>query len=176
MCHLNLDCRLAKLLDGSRTHGASVAHKRGSLAVPLRIDPIDRVFQHRGGAIVVFRRDEYKTIRGPDLSRPFLHHFMFVRRPARPGRGHGLIEERHREVSEIEKPAFNPFSLMQLLKNPLRRLFGKPALTCAADDHRNGHDVSLPLADAFYRPVMKRCWAQTQSALRGNSDESSRAA
>jgi hypothetical protein len=60
---------------------------------------------------------------------------MFVRRAARHGRGRGLIEERHREVSEIEKPAFNPFSLMQLLKNPLRRLFGKPALTCAADDH-----------------------------------------
>src|ERR1700724_1196410 len=89
----------------------------------------------RGGAVVVFRRDEYKTIRGPDLSRPFLHHLMFVRRAPRDGRGRGLIEERHREVPEIEKPAFNPFSLMQLLKNPLRRLFGKPALTCAADDH-----------------------------------------
>ena len=36
-----------------------------------------------------------------------------------------LIEERHREVSEIKKPAFNPFSPMHVLKNPLRRLFGK---------------------------------------------------
>jgi hypothetical protein len=65
----------------------------------------------------------------------FLHHLMFVSRAAWHCRGHGLIEERHREVSEIEKPAFNRFSFVQLLKNPLRRLFGKPALTCAADDH-----------------------------------------
>jgi hypothetical protein len=57
------------------------------------------------------------------------------RRAARHGQGRGLIEERHWEVSEIEKLAFNPFSLMHLLKNPLRRLFRKPALTCAANDH-----------------------------------------
>jgi hypothetical protein len=54
-------------------------------------------------------------------------------------RRHGLIEERHWEVSKIEKPSFNPFSLMQLLKNPLRRLFGKPALARAADDYGNCH-------------------------------------
>src|ERR1700732_4693940 len=56
-------------------------------------------------------------------------------RAARHGRGRGLIEERHREVSEIEKLRFNPLSLMKLLKNPLRRLFGEAALTRAADDH-----------------------------------------
>src|ERR1700736_1026512 len=70
--HLNLDGCLAKLLDGSRTHGASVTHKRGSFAVPFRIDPIDRVFQHGGWAVVVFRRDEYKTIRRRDLGGPLL--------------------------------------------------------------------------------------------------------
>ena len=59
--HLNFDCGLAKLLDGSRAHGAAAAHKGGSLAVPLRVNPIDCIFQHRGGAIVVFRRDEYKS-------------------------------------------------------------------------------------------------------------------
>jgi hypothetical protein len=47
----------------------------------------------------------------------------------------GLVEERHWEVAEIEKLRFNPLSLMKLLKNPLRRFFRKPALTCAADDH-----------------------------------------
>jgi hypothetical protein len=62
---------------------------------------------------------------------------MFLMRAAWHGRGRGLIEERHREVSEIEKPAFNPFSLMQLLKNPLRRLFREPTLACAADDYGN---------------------------------------
>jgi len=50
-------------------------------------------------------------------------------------RGRRLIEERHREFPEIEKPAFNPLSLVKLMKNPLRRLFGKPALTWAANDH-----------------------------------------
>jgi len=60
---------------------------------------------------------------------------MFVRRAAWHCRGRGLIEEGHWEVSEIEKLRFDPFSLLQLLKDPLRRLFGKPALTCAADDH-----------------------------------------
>src|SRR5580658_139496 len=133
--HLNLDCRLAKLLDGSRTHGASVAHKRGSLAVPLRIDPIDRVFQYRGGAVVVLRRDEYKTIRGRNLGRPSLHYLMFVRRPARHRWRHGLLEERHGKVAEVEKLRFHPLTLAKLLKNPLRRFFGKPALACAADDH-----------------------------------------
>ena len=54
---------------------------------------------------------------------------MFVRRAARHGRGRGLIEERHREVAEIEKLGFNPLSLIKLLKNPLRRFFRKPALT-----------------------------------------------
>jgi hypothetical protein len=40
--------------------------------------------------------------------------------PAWPGQG--LIEERHREVAEIEKLRFNLLSLLKLLKNPLRRL------------------------------------------------------
>jgi hypothetical protein len=60
---------------------------------------------------------------------------MFVWWPAWHCWGRGLIEEGHWEVSEIEKLRFDPFSLLQLLKDPLRRLFGKPALTCAADDH-----------------------------------------
>jgi hypothetical protein len=60
---------------------------------------------------------------------------MFVRRAARHGWRHGLIEEGHREVAEIEEPTFNPLALLQLVKNPLRRLFGKPALPCAADDY-----------------------------------------
>src|SRR5689334_17428489 len=50
--HLNLDGRLAKLLDGSCAHDTSVANKRSSLAIPFRIDPIDRVFQHCGSAVV----------------------------------------------------------------------------------------------------------------------------
>src|SRR5258705_11183853 len=141
ICYLNLDCRLAKLLDGSGAHGASVAHNARRLCVPLRMDPIDWVFQHCGCTVVVFRRDEYKSIRGRDLSRPFLHHLVLVRRSSRHSWGHGLIEERHRELSEVEEPSFNTFSLMQLLKNPLSQLFRKPALACAADDYGNCHIV-----------------------------------
>src|SRR5689334_15770030 len=100
--HLNLDCRLAKLLDGSRTHGTSVAHKRSSLAVPVRINPIDRVFQYRGGAVVVFRRDEHKTIRSCDLTGPLLNNVVFVRRPAWHSWRQGLVEERHWEIAEVE--------------------------------------------------------------------------
>jgi hypothetical protein len=59
----------------------------------------------------------------------------------RHGWGHGLIEEGHWEVAEIKKLRFNPLSLTELLKNPLRRLFGKAALTCAADDYGDCHIV-----------------------------------
>src|SRR5947207_10066181 len=60
---LNLDHGFSELLNAARAHGAAVADERSRLAVPLRIHPIDRIFQHRGGAVVVFRRDKYKTIR-----------------------------------------------------------------------------------------------------------------
>src|SRR6266550_4258317 len=121
-CHLNLDCRLAKLLDGSCSHGAAVAHKGGGLAVPLGVNPVDGVFQHRRGAVVVFRRDEHKTIRRRDVAGPLLNYVVFVGRSARHSWRQGLVEERHRELAEVEEPSFNTFSLMQLLKNPLSRL------------------------------------------------------
>jgi hypothetical protein len=69
---------------------------------------------------------------------------MFVRQSARHRWRHGLVEERHGKVAEVEKAGFNPFSLAQLLKNPLSRLFGKPALARAADDYGNCH-IILPV-------------------------------
>src|SRR5580658_6663191 len=133
-CQLKFDSRLAKLLDGSGTHGATVAHKSGGLAVPLRVDPINRVFQYRRGAVVVFRLHEYETIGRRDLRGPVLNDVVFVRRPPRPGRRHWLVEEGHWEIAKVQKPRFYRFSLLKLLKNPLSRLFREPALACAADD------------------------------------------
>src|SRR6266404_4852744 len=43
---LNLDHGFSELLDAARAHGAAVAYERGRLAVPLRIDPVDRILEH----------------------------------------------------------------------------------------------------------------------------------
>jgi hypothetical protein len=67
-------------------HGASVAYKMPQPCDSTPDRPIDRVFSAEEGPLVVFRRNDYKTSGGPDLSRPFLHHLMFVRRAARHGR------------------------------------------------------------------------------------------
>jgi hypothetical protein len=58
---------------------------------------------------------------------------VFGWRPAWHCWRQGLVEERHREVAEIEKLRFNPLSLMKLLKNPLRRFFRESTLACTAD-------------------------------------------
>src|SRR5215470_7231048 len=66
-----------------------------------------------------------ECIRRRDFGRPFLNHLVFVRRTARHSRRHGLVEEGHREVAEIEKPGFDSLAFPKLVKNPLRRLLGK---------------------------------------------------
>src|SRR5258708_37085736 len=43
---LNLDHGFSELLDAARAHGAAVAYERRRLAVPLRIDPLDRILDH----------------------------------------------------------------------------------------------------------------------------------
>ena len=44
------------------------------------------------------------------------------------------------------KPRFDTLALLEVLENPLRRLFRKPALASAADDYRNScHIVFLLL-------------------------------
>ena len=43
---LNLDHGFPELLDAARAHGAAVAYERCRLAVPLRIDSVDRIFEH----------------------------------------------------------------------------------------------------------------------------------
>jgi len=55
---LKRDRRFAELLDGARAPHGAKAHEAGRLAIPFGIDPVDRVLEHRGGAEVVFGRDE----------------------------------------------------------------------------------------------------------------------
>jgi hypothetical protein len=68
---------------------------------------------------------------------------MFVRRAARHGGRHGLVEERQWKVPEIEQPRFDATAILEALKNPPGRLFGKPPLADAPNDHRNNGHVSL---------------------------------
>src|ERR1700730_14327823 len=143
--HLNFDCRLAKLLDSSCTHGAAIAHKGSGLAVPLWVNPIDCIFQDRGGTVVVFRRDKYKTIRCRDLDGPHFAYVVFVRRPARHGWWQGLVEEGHWEVAEVEQPCCDRLSLLKLLVNPLSRLFREPILACAANDYGDRYHIFCSL-------------------------------
>ena len=61
-------------------------------------------------------------------------NLTLVRRAAGHRRRQRLIKEGHRKVAKIEQPRFDSIALLEVLKNPLRRLFGKPALTRGADD------------------------------------------
>jgi hypothetical protein len=47
-------------------------------------------------------------------------------------RWHRLVEEGHREVTQIEKARFDFFPFTKMLEDPLGRLFGKSALPCTA--------------------------------------------
>src|SRR5216684_18207 len=59
-----------ELLDAARAHGAAVAYESSRLAVPLRINPVDGIFEHRRGAVVIFRSDENKPVRCGYCSGP----------------------------------------------------------------------------------------------------------
>src|SRR6266851_2740386 len=66
---------------------------------------------------------------------------MLVRRTARHGRRHGLVKEGHRKVAKIEQPCFDSVALLEVLKNPLRGLFRKPALARAAYDYGDSRHI-----------------------------------
>src|SRR3984893_6861714 len=138
-CHLKLDRHLPELLDTARAHGTAVAHERGRLAVPLGIDPVDRILQHGRRAVVVFRGDEHEPVRRGDGGGPLFHHLVLVWSAAGRGRRHRLVKEGHRKITKIEQPRFDAVALLEMLKNPLCRLLREPALTRAPDDYRYGH-------------------------------------
>jgi len=57
---------------------------------------------------------------------------MLIRRAAGHRRRQRLIKEGHRKVPKVEQSRFDSVALLEVLKNPLRRLLGEPALTRAA--------------------------------------------
>src|ERR1700746_3561669 len=140
---LKLYRRQAQLLDAASTHGTAITHKGGRLAIPLRINPVERVLEHRRRTVVVFWRDEDKAVRPGDFGSPLLDHFILVSRATRHGGRHGLVEEGHWKVPEIEQPRVDAVPVLELLKNPLCRFFGKATLAGAPYDHRNDGHVSL---------------------------------
>jgi hypothetical protein len=54
-----------------------------------------------------------------------------------------LVEEGHWKVPEIEQPRVEATAILEVLKNPLRRLFRKATLAGAPDDRRNNRHVLL---------------------------------
>src|ERR1700745_1597418 len=117
---LKLKRRQAELLDAASAHGAAITHKGGRLSVPLRINPVERVLEHRRGPIIVFRRDEDEAVRPGNFGGPLLDNFIVVSRAARHGRRHGLVEERHWKTPQIEQPRLDAAAILESLKNPLR--------------------------------------------------------
>src|SRR5207302_4613412 len=107
------------------------------LAIPLGVDPVDRVLEHRGRTVIVLRGDEDEAVGLRDRGGPSLHDFVLVRRATRHGRRQWLIEERHRKVAQIEKPGIDTLALLQVLQDPLRGLFRETTLAGAADDYGN---------------------------------------
>jgi hypothetical protein len=140
---LKLYRRFAELLDAARARGTAIAHESRRLAVPLRIYPVERILEHRSGAVVIFWRDKDEAVRPGNLGSPLFDDFILVRRATRHRGRHGLVEERHRKVSEVEQLRVDTAALLEMLENPPRRRFRKTTLAGASDDHRNNSHVLL---------------------------------
>jgi hypothetical protein len=110
------------------------------------LDRLEKDLDLRGvNLLVIDPTSEDETVRPGDFGGPFLDHFILVRRPTRHRGRHGLVEEGHWKVPEIEQLRVDVTAILVLLKNPLRRLFGKAPLAGAPDDHGNGGHGSLRL-------------------------------
>jgi hypothetical protein len=91
--NLKLNRHFPELLDAARAQGAAIAYESSRLTVPLRINPVDRIFQHCCGAVVIFRGDENKPVRCGYLGGPAFDNLILVTRAAGAGRQHGLVKE-----------------------------------------------------------------------------------
>src|SRR4029077_8172703 len=141
---LNFDHAFPELLHGTCTHGAAVAYESSSLTIPLWINPVDRVLQHCRRAVVIFGGYENEPVRRGYFSGPAFDDFILVRRAPRHRRRQSLVKERHRKVAKVEQSRLDSVAFPEVLENPLRRLFGKSALTSTADDYGNrSHDGSF---------------------------------
>ena len=62
----------------ARAHRGAIAYEASRLAIPLGIDPVDRVLEHRGSAVVIFGSDEDKAVGLRDRRGPSLHDLVVV--------------------------------------------------------------------------------------------------
>src|SRR5262249_8719461 len=60
--HLQLDRYLTQLLHTSDTHRTTVADEADRLAIPLRIDPVESVFQYSRRTVVVLRSNDNEAV------------------------------------------------------------------------------------------------------------------
>jgi len=86
---LKRDRRFAELLDGARApHGAKSSRKPAALH-SIRDRPSRSRSEHRGGAEVVFGRDEDEAVGLRDRGGPSLHDLALVKRATRHAGGTG---------------------------------------------------------------------------------------
>ena len=83
---------------------AAIAYEGSCLAVPFRINPVDRILQHGCRTVVLFWGHENKPIRGSYFGGPTFYNLILVGRAAGHGRRHGLVKEGHRKVAKVERP------------------------------------------------------------------------
>src|ERR1700730_7324101 len=141
---LKLDHRLAELPAAACAPSRAIAYEASRLAIPLGIDPVDRVLEHRGGSVVILGGDEDEAVGLCDRRSPSLNAPVLESRAARSGRRYWLIEERHRKLSKIEQPSVDAIALLQVLQNPLRGLFRETAVACASNNDGNHGHASIP--------------------------------
>src|ERR1700738_4719395 len=104
------------------------------------MNPVDRVLEHRGWAVVILWGDEDETVGLRDRGGPSLHDLVLVRRATRPGRRCWLVGERRGKVAKSENSSVYPLALLQVLQNPLRGLLRETALAGASNnDGNDGH-------------------------------------
>src|SRR5260370_14564777 len=141
---LKLDRVFPQLLDAAGGGDAPVAHEGGRLPIPLRVDPIERVLQHRGWPEVVLGSDEDKAVCGCYLCGPSLDDLIRVRRATWRGRCHRFIEERHRIVAKVEQSSFDVAPLPEEVKDPPRWLLPAASLPRAPDAYGDDGHPCLP--------------------------------
>jgi hypothetical protein len=135
--HLQLDAVQPKLLDRARTADAAITNTGGSFTIPFGIGVVESVLQHAGNTAIIFGGDEDVAVEAGDLALPILRHCAL--------RWHiqigcGLVEERKREVAQVEKLDLQiPAGTCQIAE-PRGGDVGKPGSAGRAHDNGNfGH-------------------------------------
>ena len=101
-CHVQLDGDAAQLLDRAGAADAAIADERHRLAAPFEGGGIERVLQHCGGPMIIFRGSDDEAVIFADLVAPGLGGGVRIDALG-PGRGDGLFEQRQILVAQVER-------------------------------------------------------------------------